>query len=73
MDPALRSRFNAAFTLEQYRALLKCVNETEYWPADFRIAETPIFLTREFADEVCRAASKIVDVNAAPGARCLSR
>ena len=24
----------------------------ESWPADFRISETPIFLTREFTDEV---------------------
>ncbi|MBV9128469.1 MAG: hypothetical protein JO117_10320, partial [Verrucomicrobia bacterium] len=48
MDAALRSRFNADFTPERYRALLQTINETERWPADFRIAETPIFLTREF-------------------------
>ena len=32
------------FTPENMR-LLRCVNETEKWPADFRISETPIFLT----------------------------
>src|SRR5216117_1035287 len=41
-------------------ALLGCVNETEKWPADFRISETPIFLTREFCDEVVGAANEIV-------------
>src|SRR5205814_3442354 len=41
-------------------ALLRCVNETEKWPADFRISETPIFLTREFCDEVVGAANEIV-------------
>jgi hypothetical protein len=60
VDPNLRSAFNAAFRPENYAALVRCVNETEQWPADFRISETPIFLTREFTDEVTRAANEIV-------------
>ena len=66
MHPELRSQFNADFTLEKYTALLRCVNETEKWPADFRISETPIFLTREFTDEVTRAAYTIVDQTRTP-------
>src|SRR6266404_5481279 len=62
MDLELRSRFNANFTPEKYAALLRCVNEAEKWPADFRISETPIFLTREFTAEVTRAANAIVDL-----------
>ena len=62
MDPQLRSRFNADFTAEKYGALSRCVNETEKWPADFRISETPIFLTYEFTNEVTRAANAIVDL-----------
>src|SRR5205807_1142361 len=60
MHPELRSQFNADFTQEKYTALLRCVNETEKWPADFRISETPIFLTRGFCDEVVGAANEIV-------------
>ena len=60
MDPQLRAQFKADFTSEKYAALVHCVNETEKWPADFRISETPIFLTREFTDEVTRAANQIV-------------
>ncbi len=60
MDPKLRSRFNVDFTPEKYAALMRCVNETEKWPADFRISETPIFLTREFTDEVTRAGNEII-------------
>src|SRR5438046_1133769 len=60
MHPELRARFNSDFTQEKYTALLRCVNETERWPADFRISETPIFLTREFCDEVVGAANEIV-------------
>src|SRR5882724_4985309 len=60
MHPNLRSRFNADFTPEKYATLLRCVNHTEKWPADFRISETPIFLTHEFTNEVVRAAHEIV-------------
>ena len=66
MDPQLRFSFNADFTSEKYATLLRCVNETEKWPADFRISETPIFLTREFTDDVTRAANAIVDVTRTP-------
>jgi len=60
MDSRLRSKFNADFTPEKYAGLLRCVNESEKWPADFRLSETPIFLTSEFKDEVVRAANEIV-------------
>src|SRR5437764_45324 len=60
MHPELRARFNSDFSPEKYSGLLRCVNETEKWPADFRISETPIFLTREFCNEVVGAANEIV-------------
>ena len=67
MDLALRSRFNADFTPHKYAALLSCVNETERWPADFRISETPIFLTREFTQEVEDHGYGLVTFFKAPG------
>jgi hypothetical protein len=60
MDPQLRARFNADFTAERYTKLLRTANETEYWPVDFRISESPLFLTGEFTDEVAEAARDIV-------------
>src|SRR6266403_570066 len=59
MHSELRERFNANFTPEKYTALLRCVNEATKWPADFRISETPIFLTREFTNETVFAANEI--------------
>ena len=59
MHPDLRSQFNADFTPDKYAALLRCVNEGTRWPADYRVSETPIFLTREFTDEVVYAANEI--------------
>jgi len=61
MHTELRKKFNTDFTPEKYAALVRCVNETEKWPADFRISETPIFLTRDFTDEVTGAAKGIVN------------
>jgi len=66
VDPQLRAAFNAEFTPGKYAALVRCVNETEKWPADFRISETPIFLTREFTDEVTRAANEIIALTRTP-------
>jgi hypothetical protein len=66
VDPKLRAAFNTEFTPEKYAALMRCVNETEKWPADFRISETPIFLTREFTDEVTRAANEIIAITRTP-------
>jgi hypothetical protein len=60
MHAELRARFNVDFTPDKYAALVRCVNETEKWPADFRISETPIFLTRDFTDEVTGAAKELV-------------
>lgn len=60
MDPRFRSRFNAAYSgslFEQYRGDLErrlgCA-------VGFRVAETPVFLPREFRMSVERAAREIV-------------
>ena len=66
MHPELRKKFNADFTPAKYAALLDCVNQAERWPADFRISETPIFLTDKFAVEVQGAAEKIAAITRTP-------
>ena len=66
MDPILRARFNADFSPSQYEALVNCVQHSERWPADFRISETPLFLTREFRDEIVGAANEIVSLTRTP-------
>ena len=60
MDPTLRARFNADFSAAKYEALVRCIQQSERWPADFRISETPLFLTPEFTEEVVRAAEGVV-------------
>ncbi len=66
MDSDLRARFNADFTPDKYEALLRCVNQTEKWPADFRISETPVFMTDAFTEEVTKAARTIIEKTRRP-------
>src|SRR5437667_11347727 len=66
MDPQLRAQFNAEFTPEKSAGLVRCINGTEKWPADFRSSEAPIFLTRDFTDEVTGAANAIVALTRTP-------
>ena len=56
----MRARFNADFTPQRYEELVRIANETERWPVDFRISETPIFLTAAFTNELQQAAEEIV-------------
>ncbi len=60
MHPELRARFNAEFTDARYEELLRGANESERWPVDFRISESPIFLSPAFTTEVIAAANEIV-------------
>jgi hypothetical protein len=66
VHPELRARFNADFSPEKYATLLHCVNTGVKWPADFRISETPIFLTREFTQEAVHAANEIASQTQTP-------
>ena len=66
MDPILRARFNADFSPAKYQAFIDCVQQSARWPADFRLAETPVFLTRGFRDEVVGAAHEIVAQTGTP-------
>eukprot|EP01035_Chromulina_nebulosa_P012711 gene12711-16937_t len=66
MVPQLRSAFNASFTAEQYQAYLDDLNS--YHPGDivFRVAETPIFVGKDFTDKILTACESIVDVIVQP-------
>ena len=60
MIPEARARFNAQFTDAKYGALVHDANSRHRWPTDFRISESPIFLSAEFTAEITGAANDIV-------------
>jgi hypothetical protein len=66
MIPALRQRYNAAFTEKRYEAFVAELNKAVYWPVDFRVAESPLFLDEPTTRELMRAADDIVRQVATP-------
>ncbi len=69
MIPSLRQRYNAAFTAQRYAALTAELNRAVYWPVDFRVAESPLFLDDHTTRELIRASDDIVRQLATPGFR----
>lgn len=55
MDPQIRQAYNAAFTAEKYAELLRYMEGKLGHGVDFRISETPLFLTEELTREVVQA------------------
>jgi hypothetical protein len=66
MIPALRQRYNAAFTEKRYAEFVAELNKAVYWPVDFRVAESPLFLDEPATTELVRAADDIVRQLATP-------
>jgi len=57
--PEIRKKFNAEFTDEKYRAFITDLNDSHGITIDFRIAETPIFIGKEFKNEILKAVDEI--------------
>src|ERR1700761_310794 len=69
MIPELRRAYNAAFTAERYQALQDWLDAQAGLHIPFRICETPLFLPRELAAELERAAYDSAAEIAAPSYR----
>ena len=67
MIPAIRNAFNAAFTNEKYQAFLTELNNVHPGQIDFRVAETPVFIPKEFTEKMLSACESIVDIISGPG------
>jgi hypothetical protein len=62
MVPALRNAFNAAFTKERYDAFMHDLHGKHPGAIEFRIAETPVFVPKAFADQLFDACESIIDL-----------
>ena len=62
MIKELRDQFNNNFTQEKYKALLADMDKVYPGALEFRIAETPIFIPKDFTDKVIDACESIVDL-----------
>ncbi len=72
MVPSLRKAFNASFTREKYEAFLTALNQPHPGAIEFRVAETPVFISREFGQKVIAACEAIIDVITDAGFRKLT-
>lgn len=73
MIPSIRKAYNAAFTLEKYEAFLRDLHNAHPGQLDFRVAETPVFVSRDFTQKMISACESIVDIVTDPGFKKLTQ
>lgn len=62
MIPAIRKAYNESFTKEKYEAFLNQLHGVYPGQVDFRVAETPIFVPKDFTKKMLDACENIVDI-----------
>ena len=62
MIPALRKEFNKNFSAEKYKAFLKDIHGIHPDAIEFRLAETPVFVPKDFTNKILDACENIVDI-----------
>ncbi len=62
MIAPLRKKFNSDFDKTNYETFLKDLESKHPGDIEFRVAETPIFVSKEFKDKMLDACESIVDV-----------
>ena len=73
MVPAIRKAFNKAFTPTAYQAFLQELSDVHPGQLDFRVAETPVFVPKDFTKKMLDACESIVDIIVDPGFKYLTR
>ena len=62
MIKELRQRFNSNFTREKYEAYVKKIEGLHPGALDFRNAETPVFVPKDFTKKMLDACEDIINV-----------
>ena len=60
MNPSIRKNYNANFTAEKYNRFLEKLGDATSAELEFRVAETPVFLTDDFRDKLITAGNDII-------------
>lgn len=72
MIKELREKFNAGFTKEKYDAYMAKLENLHPGALDFRNAETPVFVPKDFTAKMLNACEDIIDVLVDPEFRSLT-
>src|SRR5947209_5480636 len=60
MIPALRKKYNAEFDPENYSAFIFELYSAQAYPVDFRVSETPLFLSDDLSQKLQKASAEII-------------
>jgi hypothetical protein len=66
MVSLVRKLFNNAYSDKRYRVMLKELDELHPGAIEFRLAETPVFVDKQFASTMLNACEKIIDFIISP-------
>jgi hypothetical protein len=72
MIPELRTQFNENFTEEKYQSFLEDLDSKHPGNIVFRVAETPVFIPKDFTKKMLNACESIVDIIVEPGFKKLT-
>lgn len=61
MIPEIRKKFNLSFTEENYKDFLNELNSVLKYPTDFRVCETPLFLSVDLTKELLNACDDVIN------------
>ena len=73
MVPSIRHEFNKNFTKEKYEAFLKDLHAVHEGAIEFRVAETPVFVPKDFTKKMLDACESIADIIVDPKFKELTR
>lgn len=72
MVPEIRKNYNNSFTTEKYEAFLQSLHAAHPGAIEFRVAETPVFVSKDFTNKMLQACESIIDFITDPGFMQLS-
>jgi hypothetical protein len=70
---SVRKAYNEAFTKEKYEAFVDDLAGVHPGQLDFRVAETPVFVSKEFTKKILDTCESIVDIIVAPNFKELTK
>lgn len=73
MVPSIRQQLNTDFTKEKYEAFLKELHAVHPGAIEFRVAETAIYVSKDFTEKVLDACESIVDIILDPKFKTLTK
>jgi hypothetical protein len=72
MLPEIRNQFNKNFSEKKYQDFLADLDSKHPGEIDFRVAETPVFVSKSFTKKMIDACEAIVDIITEPGFKKLT-